>query len=427
MFRLTWKKGLLALGALALLGSVSVAALVPLRAAPPEAPAPANFVVHEWGTFTSFAGSDGRVLRFSPTDEDLPAFVYRDKVAQRKRQQMEQLFTKRDMSVLVSLETPVLYFYADRELTAAVDVVFPQGRLTEHYPRSTAAPEGWLRWDNLRILPGAQVDFPTQSGPSRYYAARATDAAPVRLDVPETVTEPTDGTLLGATLNRVFGLPATREVTTTKQEHEKFIFYRGAGNFVMPLQLTAQSGGAVTLKNTGREDFRAAVLVQIENGKVRFGEVGPIALGGERTVPLPTEDGNLARLGEVMVRLLMAEGLYEKEARAMVKTWESAWIGEDGTRLLYIVPPALTDALLPLRIDPVPDKLVRVLVGRHDFLTPESERAVDALVERQQADNLSEAERAILQKELAKLGRFGGPASAAAYDRLQQRKAKAGQ
>src|SRR5262245_7926523 len=153
MFRFTWKKVFLALGILALLGSASVAALLPLRAAPAEALAPANFVVHEWGTFTSFAGSDGKVLRFTPIDEDLPAFVYRSKEAQRKQQQAEMLFSKRDLSVLVSMETPVLHFYADRDLTASVDVVFPQGRLTEHYPRSTAAPAGWLRWDNLRVLP----------------------------------------------------------------------------------------------------------------------------------------------------------------------------------------------------------------------------------------------------------------------------------
>jgi hypothetical protein len=354
------------------------------------------------------------------------------------------LYTKRDMSVLVSMETPVLYFYADRELTASVDVVFPQGRLTEHYPRSTAAPAGWLRWDNLHILPGAQADFPTQPGPSRYYAARATDAAPIRLDISETITEPTDTTFLGASLNRLFGLPATREVPTTKHEHEKFIFYRGAGNFTMPLQVTATTSHTdpypdrcgvhplvaqsnVVLKNTGRSPFRGAVLVHIENGKVRFREVGTLEVGGEITAKLPTEETALVRLGEVMVRLLTNEGLYETEAQAMVKTWESAWFGEDGTRLLYIVPQVLTDELLPLRIDPVPDKLVRVLVGRHDFLTPERERHIDALVERQQTDDLPEAERAILQKQLNKLGRFEGPASFAAWERFRQRKANAGQ
>lgn len=425
MFHFSWKKCILALGVLALVALGGVAAFIPVHAAQPDT-TPANFVVHEWGTFTTFAGSDGIVQRFYPTDDDLPAFVYRGQANQRKQQQVAQLFTKQDMSILVSLETPVIYFYADRELTASVDVVFPKGRLTEHYPRSNTAPAGWLRWDGLKILPGAQVDFPTQPGPSRYYAARATDAAPIRLDVQESVTEPTATNLLTTTLNRVFGLPATREVQTTQHEHEKFIFYRGAGNFVMPLTVTGQSGGTVTLKHTGARSF-AGVLVHIHNGKVRFREVGRIDGGVDITIQMPTEDSNLARLSDVMVSLLTNEGLYEKEARAMVKTWESAWFGDEGTRLLYIVPPSLTDELLPLRINPTPDKLVRVLVGRHDFLTPEREREVDALVEKLQADNLPDADRAILQKELNKLGRFETPASSAAYARLRQKTANAGQ
>src|SRR5882724_4805341 len=35
-----------------------------------------GLVVHEWGTFTSFSGSDGVRLEFRPlVDEDLPPFV----------------------------------------------------------------------------------------------------------------------------------------------------------------------------------------------------------------------------------------------------------------------------------------------------------------------------------------------------------------
>ena len=57
----------------------------------------------------------------------------------------------------------------------------------------------------------------------------------------------------------------------------------------------------------------------------------------------------------------------------MVKTWRTDWFGEDGTRVLYLVAEPLTAEFLPLRIDPKPDQLVRVLVGRHDVLTPERE------------------------------------------------------
>src|SRR6516162_9969106 len=46
-------------------------------AAPATASAePASFVVHEWGTFTSFSGADGKNLKFPHKSSDLPRFVH---------------------------------------------------------------------------------------------------------------------------------------------------------------------------------------------------------------------------------------------------------------------------------------------------------------------------------------------------------------
>src|SRR5262249_9736989 len=113
---------------------IGATALIPIHAAVPDT-LPNNFIVHEWGTFTTFAGSDGEMLPFIATAEDLPDFVYHG-VQDPQGRKIRQLGTKGRTSHLVSLETPVLYFYAERELTASVDVVFPRGLLTEHYPRS---------------------------------------------------------------------------------------------------------------------------------------------------------------------------------------------------------------------------------------------------------------------------------------------------
>ena len=76
------------------------------RAAPrrqPRAnPAPARpLVVDEWGTFTSFAGSDGVPVGFRPTNADLPGFVYRQAGEHSKLSRLRHSGT-------VSLETPVV-------------------------------------------------------------------------------------------------------------------------------------------------------------------------------------------------------------------------------------------------------------------------------------------------------------------------------
>ena len=57
----------------------------------------------------------------------------------------------------------------------------------------------------------------------------------------------------------------------------------------------------------------------------------------------------------------------------MVETWRSSWFGEDGTRLLYILPANMADATLPLTITPKPQKMVRAMVGRLEIMTPERE------------------------------------------------------
>ena len=71
---------------------------------------------------------------------------------------------------------------------------------------------------------------------------------------------------------------------------------------------------------------------------------------------------------------LVEQGLYEKEARAMVNTWQDQWFAEEGTRVLYLLPRAWTDRTLQLQVSPQPDSVVRVMVGRAELITPSAER-----------------------------------------------------
>src|SRR5688572_5337977 len=83
---------------------------------------PGDLVVHEWGTFTSFSGSDSVKLEFRPlVDADLPPFVL-----DRGRQAgvNPNPFLKVDLRVLQRMETPVTYFYTDRERQVRVRVGF---------------------------------------------------------------------------------------------------------------------------------------------------------------------------------------------------------------------------------------------------------------------------------------------------------------
>jgi hypothetical protein len=349
-----------------------------------------KLVVHEWGTFSTFSGSDGKNLKFNPYDNDLPDFVHG---------YLSRNSKAGPRGGTISLETPVIYFYTDRALTASVRVDFPKGTITEWYPHAGRTDKR-LTWDGIKVVPGDKTQLPEDRKPSRYYAARETDAAPLQVTF--------------------------REERRTITEQETFLFYRGVGSFDMPLSVRAGGDGKFTVGWKGKAPEGDLILVRVQASQVRFQpfRVEQRSEGAAQAeVQLPAADATADKLGETLVQLLTARGLLEKEARAMVKTWRAAWFGEEGTRVLYLLPDEMTAELLPLRVEPKPASLVRVLVGRHDVLTPEREKQIDSWVAKlTRSVPENDPERRAAEKALEKLGRYQGAAYAAAEARLKTRR-----
>src|SRR5262249_55820774 len=143
---------------------------------------PTDLIVHEWGTFTSVAGEDGRAIdwRALAGATDLPCFV--------NRTGAQGWINKLTFMAKVRMETPVLYFYSPRETTVTAKVRFPEGLMTEWYPpvshKETRGVEEVheLTWANAKVLPKIESDLPAEPDPSHYYTARNTDAAPLRVN-----------------------------------------------------------------------------------------------------------------------------------------------------------------------------------------------------------------------------------------------------
>src|SRR5215218_10976966 len=125
---------------------------------------PDTLVVHEWGTFTSVAGATGEAIPWLPLQSanDLPCFVER----------FRNFKPKSSIAGTVRMETPVIYFYAPREMTVDVSVRFPRGLITEWFPRADVTPgesfpengltrpgfAGAARWSRVRVKPGSGGD-----------------------------------------------------------------------------------------------------------------------------------------------------------------------------------------------------------------------------------------------------------------------------
>jgi len=314
-------------------------------------PVDASLTAHEWGTFTSIAGNDGEAVEWSPLtgSTDLPAFV----------EHFRDPGFKLGLRGTVRMETPVLYFYSSKEETVSVSVAFAKGVITEWYPRASrvepkaelyngmlhqGSASGSIAWDSVTVAPNGRADFPREAGNNHYFAARMTSATPLRVKTP------------------------------AGEQQEKFLFYRGVSTFSIPLSANLTAENKLAVKNRSEEEIANTILFERRGEKVGYRIGG--ALQKEAVLDPPELSGTIDELCRDLEGMLVAQWLYQDEARAMVETWRSTWF-EEGSRLLYIVPPALVNEVLPLSIRPAPAQTVRVFVGRLELITPTTQRAVE--------------------------------------------------
>src|SRR5262249_3859269 len=137
-----------------------------------------------------------------------------------------------------------------------------------------------------------------------------------------------------------------------------------------------------------------------------FVEGAALAGGESRTLAVPAQPAQSYEdaLGAAMAAALEETGLYRDEAQAMVATWRRQWFKAPGLRALYLIPQALVDEQIPLRLDPRPDTIVRTMVIRVEALTPELEGADARAAERLAQNDNTEA-----ISYYKNLGRFGEP------------------
>jgi hypothetical protein len=323
-------------------------------------PVYSSLTAHEWGTFTSIAGSDGSAVEWSPLTEstDLPGFV----------EHFRNAGFKRGLRGTVRMETPVLYLYDSREETVSVKVAFAKGVITEWYPHASRVepaasifdgtlyqphPDGSIAWDSVTVSPSLRAEFPRENLGNHYYAARMTSSTPLRVQTP------------------------------SGEQQEKFLFYRGVSTFSVPLWAKLTTSGKLLVENRGTEEIPRTILFERRGQKVGYRLGGP--LQKKAVLDPPELTGRVDDLRRDLEEMLVAQGLFQDEAQAMVETWRDSWF-EEGNRLLCIVPPALVNEVLPLSIIPAPAQTARVFVGRLEIVTPATERAVEtALVEHDSA------------------------------------------
>lgn len=286
--------------------------------------------VHEWGVWKM---KDGEVTHLADLQREVPSFV---------RQTRAQAWTGSGMIA----RKPILYAYTSQPIDLDIEVSFRGGGPWLFYPGVQAMPcgQGVAREISARDMPARRGPMACQPDRLQWHV-RAVPNARAQLaavdarhfwnhlrSVPSSLLLAPDGTA------------------------EKFLFYDGPVTFPRAWR-------------AGRGQF----------GERTFTRVGPASTGplivawGNRWVPVPA-NGVGSGMGisttspwpvpprpiadEIHARL-RAAGLTPAEARSLVETWRPE-IEAPGLRAFWLLPRAEYDALLPLRISPMPREIVRV-------------------------------------------------------------------
>jgi hypothetical protein len=377
----------------------------------------AKLTVHEWGTFTSLVGSNGEAQNgMYHEDELLPDFVHNfgDSANAKPKSQLSLLALNKwawappedstvppreanppilprppspppvpprcsghskvgceflnDQVITQKMETPVVYFYSDVAQLVNFDVSFPGGIISQSYPAATQlSPEA---------IPGVEL----KNGFAHYEVniLKNSLATPPLVDRSNIYSHARN---------------VASDLIQIGQETEKFIFYRGIGEFRTNLQVTSKFGG-VRIKNGGANKIPAAFLIYTdEKGMgdiISLGELDSLAqvsLSSHTIAKLTaTEQPRRAFLSSARLKLFRAltkAGLYSDEALSMINTWNNGYFKTPGLRVLYVLNKSEVDEILPIRVSPQPNELNRVFVGRIEVLLDTVEEKVLAQVIRE--------------------------------------------
>ena len=383
-----------------------------------------GLTAHEWGTFTSISDSEGRAIHWLPLSgpTDLPSFV----------EHLSNVNFKGGLLGTIRMETPVIYFYSPRETTVSVRATFSKGLITEWFPHASVPAldprkditlfskitDGRITWNSVHVVPTGATDFPADASENHYYAARQTSCAPLAIDTPSgaqherflfyrgvtalgpplTASVANDGTILlqNAVPSDAVPLPGASapvscsENATPQPQPTKASFARGSE--LRLLKTPKASGDGIKHVKDSRASDEIPGLILFERRGSRLGYHILDALTDQASYSPPVLDGSLGSLFSSLEGILIAQGLFPDEAHAMLETWKDSWF-EEGSRILYIVPRAFVDSVLPLTVTPAPAQLTRVFVGRVELVTSVTQQAVESAFASQDRTTLARYSR----------------------------------
>jgi hypothetical protein len=293
------------------------------------------------------------------------------------------------------VRAPVLYFHAQQPIGLNVKVDFPKGKPAVWWPGNAIGgrggiqaqavqPESSLTW-NFQLRPSNAANYKLKELPKGHWmeALRNVKAEDVHFSQTDFLAPP------GAGLTK-----------------ERFIYYDGL--IPSPKGLTIQvQGDTISLKSQAKHPLLDVTVVDLRNiRKIRTATIAKMEPEADvKEVKLAERDQTKwpsAGIDELITQL-KAAGLNEDEARSLTDVWRKAFFETEGVSVFYRLPQDIYDQLLPLTVNPKPEKVVRTLLVHHPHCEPDLADRVLALVK--DLGSVKFEERIEAQKRLQALGK----------------------
>jgi hypothetical protein len=343
-----------------------------------EEPICKGLEVHEWGVF---GVNDDRELANADMRAEwaaLPKFVFGQTVGRNLPINQLQNYT---------VLKPVVFLHSPQPLALEIRVDFPGGAPAVWWPRTVYPAQ------ELDLCPGdgtkkvafrhlewhVEVKEPPKGQKS--------NAQPLTVDkghwietlravkADDVFTKTNDGEYRGF-IKEGKGLP------DSQYERERFIYYDGLAPIGKRLAVTVEKNTVSVANRVKHSLFDVTVVDRRTPDHTRVARLAKLEAGDKATELDFAEVGSKEwpEAGLVMLtKQLTDAGLFEDEARSLVDVWKKDFFQADGLTLFFRLPQEEYEKLLPMKLKPRPEKLVRVGLVLHLHCEPDFANRVAAV------------------------------------------------
>jgi hypothetical protein len=355
---------------------------------PDGPPVAAGLEVHEWGVFRVHRDLDMANADMKAIWEGLPKFVY-GQVNGRQLPKHWQNLEIRDR--------PIVYFHTPKALEVQLKVEFPGGM-----------PAVW--WPGTQYPAIRQFNAAGQAAKAGAVAEKLEWKLHLK-DPPKVQravgTPPVETSHWIQTLRNVKADDVFAQVGEAGfgYEREKFVYYDGlfpAGKW-LDLKFEKERVGVV---NRAKDPVHDVTVVDRQAGRVRVARLAKLEAGAE-VKALEFAEAEAKSWPQAGIDSLSAQlqgaGLNADEAKSLVELWKEELFLTEGVTLFYRIPQEVYERLLPMTLQPKPEKLVRVGLMHHAHCEPDLAERVAQLLKELDAEQFGVRQAA--QRRLEEMGR----------------------